>query len=100
MLNSLKSLVYQRFGGFIDDLIYPPATIDFLKLLSFICDVLQIEGGFFMVKIVEVLDDLQLNQKIEGKKPHYIQLCTFRLNRWKDFMKDEFSIEDVRSLLV
>jgi len=27
-----------------------------------------------MVKIVELLDDLQLNQKIEGKKTHYIQL--------------------------
>ena len=55
-------------------MIYPPATIDFLKILSFICDILQIEGSFFMVKIVEVLDDLQLNQKIEGKKTHYIQL--------------------------
>lgn len=48
-----------------------------IKLLSFICDILQMEEGFFMVKIVEVLDDYQLNQRIEGKKVHYIQLCTF-----------------------
>ena len=79
----------------MDDLIYPPATIDFLKLLSFICDILQIEGGFFMVKILELLDDYQLNQRIEGKKPHYIQLCTIRLNRRNDFIKDKFNLEDV-----
>jgi integrase/recombinase XerD len=51
-----------------------------------------------MVKIVELLDDYQLNQRIEGKKPHYIQLCTFRLNRWKDFIKDEFNVEDVEGV--
>jgi len=51
-----------------------------------------------MVKIVELLNDYQLNQRIEGKKPHYIQLCTFRLNRWKDFMNNEFNIEDVESV--
>jgi len=51
-----------------------------------------------MVKIVELLDDFQLTQKIEGKKPHYIQLCTIRLNRWKDFMKDEFNIEDIEGV--
>ena len=27
-----------------------------------------------MVMIVELMGDLQLNQKIEGKKTHYIQL--------------------------
>jgi hypothetical protein len=53
-------------------LIYPEATIYFLKLLSFICDILQIEGSFFMVKIIGLMDDLQLNQKNEEKKPHYI----------------------------
>ncbi|MGB5947095.1 hypothetical protein [Paenisporosarcina sp.] len=82
----------------MDNWIYPPATIDFLKLLSFICDILQIEGSFFMVKIVELLDDFQLTRKIEGKKPHYIQLCTIRLNRWKDFMKVEFNIEDIEGV--
>ena len=31
-----------------------------------------------MVKTVVLLDDYQMNQRIEGKKPHSIQLCTFR----------------------
>ena len=96
---ALKALYINVYGCFMDRWIYPPATIDFYKILSFICVVLQIEGSFFMVKIVELLDDLQLNQKIEGKKLHYIQLCSNRLNRWKDFMKDEFYIEDVEGVM-
>ncbi len=51
-----------------------------------------------MVKIIELLDDLYLNQKIEGKKLHYIQLCLTRLNRWKDFMKQEYDIEDIEGV--
>lgn len=51
-----------------------------------------------MVKIIELLDDLYLNQKIEGKKLHYIQLCMARLNRWKDFMKQECDIEDIEDV--
>ncbi len=45
----------------MDNCIYPPTTIDFLQLLSFICDVLQIEGGFFvLVKINELIDDFKI----------------------------------------
>jgi integrase/recombinase XerD len=51
-----------------------------------------------MIKIIELLDDYHLNQRIGGKKPHYIQLCTTRLNRWKEFMKAEFDIEDVEAV--
>jgi len=51
-----------------------------------------------MVKIVELLDDYQLNERIEGKKPHYIQLCTIRLNRWKDFMKEELNVEELEGV--
>lgn len=51
-----------------------------------------------MVKIIELLDDYHLNQRIEGRKPHYIQLCTTRLNRWKEFMKYEFEIEDIEAV--
>ena len=51
-----------------------------------------------MVKIVEVLDDYHLTQKIEGKKPKYIEICAIRLKRWKAFMLSEFEIEDVESV--
>lgn len=53
------------------------------------------EGSFFMSKIIELIDDFRLNQQIEGRKPEYIDLCTYRLNRWYTYMNREFAIEDV-----
>lgn len=35
---------------------------------------MQIKGSFFVVKIGELLDDFQLNQKIEGNIPRINQM--------------------------
>lgn len=51
-----------------------------------------------MTKIIELIDDFQLEQKIGGRKPKYIELCIFKLNRWKDFIQDEFIIEEVEEV--
>lgn len=51
-----------------------------------------------MTKIIELIDDFQLNQKIQGRKKRYIELCIYRMNRWKDYMKNEFNIDDVEAV--
>lgn len=51
-----------------------------------------------MTKIIELIDDFQLNQRIQGRKKHYIELCIYRMNRWKDYMKNEFDIDDVEAV--
>lgn len=51
-----------------------------------------------MTKILELIDDFQLNQQIEGRKEEYIYLCTYRLNRWNNYMKSEFHVEDAEEV--
>ncbi|QGM28949.1 tyrosine-type recombinase/integrase [Bacillus sp. N3536] len=51
-----------------------------------------------MTKIIEVIDDFQLEQKIGGRKKNYIELCSYKLNRWKDFMNSDFQIEEVEEV--
>ena len=51
-----------------------------------------------MSKIIELIDDFQLEQKIGGRKKHYIELCTYKLNRWKDFMNSEYQIDEVEEV--
>ena len=51
-----------------------------------------------MTKIKELLDDFKLNQQIEGRKPKYIDICSWRLSRWNEFMKSEFSIVEVEDI--
>jgi len=46
-----------------------------------------------MTRITALLDDFKLNQQIEGRKPKYIDVCSWRLSRWNEFMQSEFSIE-------
>ena len=48
-----------------------------------------------MTKIIELTDDFQLEQKIGGRKKRNIELCTFKLNRWKDLMNKDFQIDEV-----
>ena len=53
-----------------------------------------------MTKITELLDDLKLNQQIEGRKPKYIDICSWGLKRWNELMQTEFSIgvEDIKAI--
>ncbi|MET3196942.1 tyrosine-type recombinase/integrase [Gottfriedia sp. OAE603] len=54
-----------------------------------------------MTKIVEMIDEFKLNQEIVGRKKAYIDVCLYRLNRWKDFMDYRLgvtNIEDVKSI--
>lgn len=59
---------------------------------------MRIEGSFFMVKIIEMIDDFKLNQEILGRKPKYVELCMYRLNRWKEFMIQTAHIEEVEEV--
>lgn len=57
------------------------------------------ERGFFnLVKLHELIGDFSLNQQIQGRKEKYIDLCCYRLNRWKGFMESEYSITDLENV--
>lgn len=56
------------------------------------------EGGFFVTKITELLDDFKLNQQVQGRRAKYIEMCIWRLSRWKDFMQEELSVEEVEEI--
>ncbi len=60
------------------------------------------ERGFFCLsKIIEHIDDFRMNQQIQNRKPEYIDLCTYRLKRWHNFMEKQsgvLEVEDVRPL--
>ncbi|AXI08147.1 recombinase [Oceanobacillus zhaokaii] len=51
-----------------------------------------------MAKIIELIDDFRLNQQIEDRKSEYIDLCMYRLKRWRKFMADEFKIVEVEDV--
>ncbi|WP_404457743.1 tyrosine-type recombinase/integrase [Oceanobacillus kapialis] len=51
-----------------------------------------------MTRITDLLEDFKLNQQIEGRKPKYIDLCSWRLSRWNKFMQTGFSIEEVEDV--
>ncbi|MDQ6468029.1 tyrosine-type recombinase/integrase [Exiguobacterium acetylicum] len=51
-----------------------------------------------MTKITELLDDFKLNQQVQGRMAKYIEMCIWRLSRWKDFMQEELSVEEVEEV--
>ena len=51
-----------------------------------------------MVKLHELIDDFSLNQQIQGRKEKYIELCNYRLNRWRDFVKSEYNITELEQV--
>lgn len=51
-----------------------------------------------MVKLIELIDDFQLNQRIEGKKHFYIKVCMSRLTKWRIYLEQEFQIDDLESV--
>lgn len=58
-----------------------------------------IERGFFiLVKLHELIDDFSLNQQVQGRKEKYVELCNYRLNRWKDFVESEYSITELEQV--
>lgn len=77
----------------------PPATIDLKELDSFSLVLFdKWKGVFVMSKILEMIDDFKLNQEIQGRKKTYIDVCTHRLNTWKEYMEDEQGITDVEDV--
>ncbi|MER2000011.1 MAG: tyrosine-type recombinase/integrase [Lysinibacillus sp.] len=51
-----------------------------------------------MVKILELIDDFLLNQQIQGRKPKYMEQCSWRLMAWQKFMLREFEIIEVEDV--
>ncbi|WP_225216158.1 tyrosine-type recombinase/integrase [Psychrobacillus faecigallinarum] len=51
-----------------------------------------------MVKISELIDDFKINQQIQGRKEKYMELTTYRLNRWLTFMVEEYSITEIEDV--
>lgn len=51
-----------------------------------------------LTKIIELMDDFKIEQQVKGRKKEYIELCYYRLNRWRKFINIEFSIEDAEEV--
>lgn len=68
-------------------LILNPLLVSFNKLIK--------RGFFILVKLHELIDDFSLNQQIQGRKEKYIGLCSYRLNRWNDFIEEEYKISEL-----
>lgn len=51
-----------------------------------------------MSKIIELIDDFRLNQQIQSRKKAYIDLCIWRLNDFKEYMKSEFDVDEVEEV--
>ncbi|MEK5233538.1 hypothetical protein MHB42_17690 [Lysinibacillus sp. FSL K6-0232] len=51
-----------------------------------------------MVKITEQIDDFELSQQVQERKKEYIALCSYRLNRWKDYMEEQFNITEIEGV--
>lgn len=56
------------------------------------------KGVFFMVKIIELIDDFKLNQQVQGRTPKYVEMCIWRLKRWYEFMFDEFEVTEIEQV--
>lgn len=41
---------------------------------------------------------LKLNSRLRGEKKEYINLCYYRLDRWRKFIESEFAIEDAEAV--
>ena len=44
------------------------------------------------------MDDFKIEQQIKGRKKEYINLCYYRLDRWRKFIESEFAIEDAENV--
>lgn len=44
------------------------------------------------------MDDFKIEQQVKGRKKEYIELCYYRLNRWRKFMDSEFAIQDAEEV--
>lgn len=51
-----------------------------------------------MSKIIELIDDFRLNQQIQSRKKAYIEMCIWRLNDFKEYMKSEFDVDEVEEV--
>lgn len=67
-----------------------PLLVGFNKLAE--------RGFFILVKLHELIDDTSLNQQLQGRKERYIDLCSYRLNRWKDFVESGYCITDLENV--
>lgn len=51
-----------------------------------------------MVKISDLIDDFKMNQQIQGRKDRYIDLTTYRLKRWQNYMESEYRISEIENV--
>lgn len=51
-----------------------------------------------MVKISDLIDDFKMNQQIQGRKNRFIDLTTYRLKQWKNFMELEYRISNIEEV--
>lgn len=51
-----------------------------------------------MAKLHELIEDFNLNQQIQGRKEKYIELCNYRLNRWKEFVATEYTVTELEQV--
>ncbi|MGE7920651.1 tyrosine-type recombinase/integrase [Viridibacillus sp. NPDC093762] len=47
-----------------------------------------------MAEIIELIEDFELNQKVQERKKEYVSLCKYRLNRWRNYMAEKFNITE------
>jgi integrase/recombinase XerD len=44
------------------------------------------------------MDDFKIEQQVKGRKKEYIELCYYRLNRWRKFIETEFAIDEAEEV--
>lgn len=51
-----------------------------------------------MLKMTELIDDFKFNQEIQNRRKRYIDLCMWRLKSFKEFLWNEFNIDDAEEI--
>ncbi len=51
-----------------------------------------------MAKLHDLIDDFSLNQQIHGRKEKYIELCSYRLNRWRKFVESKYQVTELEQV--
>lgn len=54
-----------------------------------------LEGVFWMVRFIELIDDVKLEQPRLNRSPQYIEQCMLRLNKFSKYVIGELQVEDV-----
>lgn len=52
-----------------------------------------------MVKISDLIEEFKLNQQIQGRKDKYMELTSYRLNRWLSFMEENYNVTEIEKVI-